>query len=126
MRAGGWGPDKSNSHYIIASLYSERLPLYKINHFCNIHTYSFAVFFKCGKFLDFRKIIRDALSYILFVSHVNKEGLISTARKKLLILPSLRLLTLVDYVSLIIDLKVGSKICGFLYPHFRKKRKPMV
>ena len=65
------------------------------------------------------------LSYILFVSHVNKEGLISTTRNKFLILPSLWLLTLVDFVSLITNLIVGSKTCGISYPYFLKWRKPM-
>ena len=45
--------------------------------------------------------------------------------KQTLILTSLRLLTSVDYVSLITDLIVGSKTCGILYPYFRKWRKPM-
>ena len=70
-------------------------------------------------------ILAPMRSYILFVSHVNKEGLISTTQNKLWIIPSLRLLTLVDHVSLIIDLIVGSKTCGILYTYFRKLRKPM-
>ena len=60
-----------------------------------------------------------------FVSYVKKEGLISTTRNKLFILPSLRLLTLVGYISLIIGLVVGGKTCGNLYPYFRQWRKPM-
>ena len=52
---------------IIACLYSESLPLYKINNFFNIHAYilffsvffffSFPFYFKCGKLLDFSKVM---------------------------------------------------------------------
>ena len=40
------------------------------------------------------------------VSHVNKEGLISTNQNKLFILLSFCILTLVGYVSLILDMIV--------------------
>ena len=73
---------------------------------------SFLVFcFKGRKLPDFSKILRNrniTLYLRCFPSNANKEDL-TTTRSKLLILPSLRLHTLVDYVSLIIDLVVRRK-----------------
>ena len=71
-------------------------------------------------------ILAPMLSYILFLNHVNRESFISTTQNKLLILPSLQLMTLVDSVSRMIYLIVGSKTYGIFYPYFPKWRKPMV
>ena len=67
------------------------------------------------------RILAPMFSCVRFLSRVGKEGgLISTAGNKLLNLPSLRLLTLLDYISLVIDLILATKACGALYLHFRK------